>query len=120
MKEKPFGFRIAVALAFVAAMIALLGFARQGDDRLVVPFLALKTTEERRATLEALRTAWNNRPAAATPANARAEKDFINRTANFVDRSAGREIEGEAFAFYRRTVFDFFARYQSEEILGQR
>ncbi|HYD85022.1 MAG TPA: hypothetical protein VEA63_13250, partial [Opitutus sp.] len=64
--------------------------------------------------------AWDNRPSAPTPAHARAEKDFINRVAVFVDRCGRHELQRDAFAFYKQTVTDFFARYESEEILGRR
>ena len=120
MKEKSFGVRAVALLAFLLSAVVLLGYAQQRDDTVQPPPMALKTSTERRTTLEAFKIAWESRPADPTPANARAEKDFINRTAVFVDRCERHELQREAFAFYRKTVSEFFERYGSEDILDRR
>lgn len=109
---------------FVACVLFLLsagigwGFFSQ-QTRLSSPALLTKTAEERRATLDAFKAAWDERPGEYSPANARAEKDFINRTAVLVQRGLQKEIGREAYSFYQRTVNDFFARYGSEDILAR-
>ncbi len=120
MKEKSFGLRAGALLVFLLSAVVLLGYVQQREVTVQPPAIALKTSTERRATLNAFKAAWESRPSDPTPTNAHAEKDFINRTAAFVDRCSRQEIEREAFSFYRKTVTEFFARYGSEDILDQR
>ncbi len=120
MKEKSFGLRAGALLVFLLSAVVLLGYAQQRNDTVQPPAIALKTSSERRATLDAFKAAWESRPVDPTPANARAEKDFINRTAVFVDRCERNGLQREAFAFYQKTVTEFFERYGSEDILDRR
>lgn len=119
MTEQSVGLRTATFLLFLFSAVVLWGYS-QKKEQLTIPEFALQTSSDRRDTLDAFKTAWAARPSEPTPDHARSEKDFINRTATFVDRVSHREIRTEAYAFYQRTVFDFFDRYGSEDILGQR
>lgn len=120
MSENSFTLRIAIFVLALIGGIAVWASMSQEEPRLVAPPMRLKTADERRATLREFEAAWRMRPSDPTPDNARAEKDFINQTAILVDRTFHQEIGQEAFALYRTAVLNFFSRYGSEDILGQR
>lgn len=119
MSHRYFGPRLAVVVAVALFATLLVARAYMTSPGLALPVLSLATEDDRRASLVALQEAWANRPAEPTPEHARAEKDFINYTARFLDRSYRKEIGRDAAAFYKQTVSDFFKRYGSEDILAK-
>jgi hypothetical protein len=111
--------RVGVAVLLAGIVATVWAHESRQSARLKSPAIVTHSPDERRAALAALKTAWAQRPSELTPDNARDEKDFINRTAFFVQKNYRREIGTEASAFYRQVVGDFFARYGSEDILAE-
>ena len=96
--------------ALVALMLLVLPACQQADDGFDVPAVSVRTADDRRESLEALKAAWYSRPAQSSPQNERSERFFLNRLGSFVQRTRGQEIYGTACGLWNTCVRDHAAR----------
>lgn len=101
---------------FIALIIGLagllLGAGFGGEPSFAPPAIHIKTAAERRASLEALRQAWDARPEAVSAANEKAERYFLNRLIYFVRSTRDREVYGDACRFWNECYHDHASRYR--------
>jgi hypothetical protein len=96
------------ALALVALAA---GFCFPAGPRLTTPSIKFKTSDERYATLDALRTAWDQRPMELNADNDKAERVFLNRMIYFLNRTKRAEVYSEACGLWNGCYHDHAERY---------
>ncbi len=99
-------------LALAAVLVALTaGFCFPAGPRLATPAIHYKTATQREDTLDALRTAWEQRPAEINADNEKAERMFLNRVIAFVNHTKRTETYSEACGLWNACYHDHASRY---------
>ncbi len=105
-------FSLPVRVGLVAVLLVVLSGCTQSQAGFTTPTVSARTADERRESLDALKAAWDSRPAQHSPENERAERLFLNRLISFVHRTRGQEIYGEACQLWNSCYHEHATRYR--------
>ena len=97
---------------FVALLLLVLPACQQAEEAIDIPAIAVRSADDRRGSLEALKSAWYSRPTQNSPQNERAERFFLNGLGSFVQRTKGREVYSDACRLWNVCVRDHSSRYR--------